>query len=180
MAMKKLMIYIMSFFNLLFFGCEEEIIKPTNNFKTYVEGEIVVGLKKDLSFEEFIDTVFAVNEIYGIEVSNINYSSDLPENERNFLEECLSSYGFIDRYTTLKYNSDENRWEIEFWISGFTKRNVNDWSDIIRKLKLKHVPNNFQNILLRIAPGKEKEWIKKLNELQIFRYVEENYIIREF
>ena len=170
----------MSFFNLLFFGCEEEIIKPTNNFKTYVEGEIVVGLKKDLSFEEFIDTVFAVNEIYGIEVSNINYSSDLPENERNFLEECLSSYGFIDRYTTLKYNSDENRWEIEFWISGFVKENIEDWHQLLKDLNLKHIPNRFQSALIRVEKGKETTWIENLSNSNLFRYVELNYIMRPF
>jgi len=170
----------MSFFNLLIFGSEEEIIRPTNNYKTYVEGEIVVGLTNSLSFEEFLDTVFPLGEIKNVEVSNINYSTDLPENKKEILEKYLSQFDFIDRYSRVKYLEDDKMWNIEFWISGFGKENISDWYKIVKELNLKHIPNRSQSVLLRVEKGKEKYWINKLSALKLFRYVDLNYITTVF
>ncbi|GEM_PF-3898589 len=178
--MKKLLLLFISFFGFFFDACQEETVHPNVINQNYVGGEVVVGLNKTQSFEEFLDVILRLGDFKSIEVVNMNYNSYLPPDKKNFINDVLAHYTFIENSTTMKFDEEKGSWNIEFWISGFTKNNINDWKEIVRKLKLKHVPNNYQSILLRIAPGKEKEWIEKLNGLQIFRYVELNYIMRSF
>ncbi len=169
---------MVSFFNLLFGGCEEEILRPKSNLKSYVEGEIVVGWKKNLSLEEFIETVFNENEINVIEAGNVNYVSGLPETAGKVFEEQLSAFPFIDRTTTYNYNKELKRWEVEFWISGFVKENIKDWNTLLCRLQLKHSPNGFQSGLIKVIKGKEKKWIKNLSQSELFRFVDLNYLVK--
>ncbi len=176
--MKKILVYIFSSLSILFGSeIEETTAKRSLTSRKYVEGEIVIGLKKSQKLEDFLQAVQYIGEFQSIEVGNINYSSYIRDAKPDFINDFLARFDFVDKFTRLRFDSKNGIWNIEFWISGFTPADIGKWKEIVHYLKLKHIPNNSQSILMRVVPGKEKEWIKKMNNLNAFRFVEMNYYL---
>jgi hypothetical protein len=164
----------------ILFSCTDTSTEPTQENKTFIEGNVGFGLNDSISFEQLIDTIYSFGKVYKIDIVTIQYTTELSKDSLQFIKDHLIAYTFIDSATTLKYDDSKSEWLINFWIFNFRENNIFDWFQLLQDLQLNHKVYSFQVGLLEVEPGKEKYWIDELLKINLFRWVDYNYITHIF
>jgi hypothetical protein len=143
----------------------------------YVEGEIGFGLKDSVTLIELANYIYSLEDIYVNEVVLFQYYTRLPQDSMQIIKSVLESKSYIwDGMVYVSYIEADSSILIEFWIKDFKSGDRQNWIATKERFELIHVPYDFQLGLLKVEIGKEKEWIDKLIQVNLFRFVELNYI----
>jgi hypothetical protein len=135
----------------------------------YVPGEIIFWMKDSVSFEQFADTIYSLNNISIDNVTGLQYTSDLSHDSAQTIDSVLKSKSFIYNIkVTASTLGNSNNILVDFGISNFNQNNLIDWNTLIARFKLLHSPSNSQIGLLTVPIGQEKKWINNLLRTDLF------------
>lgn len=173
----KLQLFTCCFLSLLLMSCEDSItIKPTTNDE-YIKGDVSFLLKDSVDFNQMIDTVFTLGEIYQIEITLYETSEVLPQDSLQHIKSIFTQYPFIDTaLTTFKYDENIMKWKFSLWIRGFNESNISEWEYLENYFNMIPVQNIKPYGLIKVEVGKENYWIDMLKNTNIFEWVDYNYI----
>ncbi|MBS1759372.1 MAG: hypothetical protein JST23_04535 [Bacteroidetes bacterium] len=174
--MKKFASFLISI--CLLASCSKIASDSNNSCPNYVKGDVLVGIKNTASIEEvfslFNQLNLEIDEMTGFYYTSpypqdsltvlINYLNTKPYiNTRNFSASAFVHYqtGIIN-VTTLFFD--------------MTLPNQQDWINNEKSLQLTDTKNDTKNIFIKVAPGQENYWLKKLKNYNIVSWAELNCI----
>jgi len=170
----KRLIQIIFIIPFIFFGCSDSTTEPKSE---YVKGDISFTLKASVDFQEMINTVFSLGEIYQIKANLYESSNVFPEDSIQYIQSIFAQYNFIDTsLTSIKFYDNKGQWEFYLWIRGFKEVNISQWG--LLKNQFNMIPISDVKIygLIKIEEGKESYWINRLKETELFDWVDYTYI----
>ena len=165
----------------LFSSCSKpnntNIVEPINHQANYVKGEVAFGLRDSVSLEIFANYIYSFDNISIKEITFFQYYSIFPRDSLHLIKSVLESKNYIkSRTVNVFYKSNESKIVAKFWINNFSKDDIKDWTLLKSQLHFVHLPNKYQDGLLKTPIGKEKEWMNFLLKSNLFSFVELNYI----
>ena len=143
----------------------------------HVPGDVIIGLKENVSLEEVADYILSFNNISIYNIVSFEYYSALPKERMESLKSSLEAKPYIySGNLRVSYIDSLSRIKIELWIGKFGADDRKDWELTRQQLLLTHIPYPYQAGLLKVEYGKEEEWINILSQSNLFSSVELNVI----
>lgn len=164
---------------LIFIGCSKDNAPFETEPLDYMPGEVAFGLRDSVSLSQLADYVYALEKISIKSVVSFIYRSRLSQDSLSALRTALEAKTYIENGTLrLVFSLPDSVAEVEFWIKDFKNEDRADWRVTVNRFRLQHYPQRYQLGVLKVEIGTEEEWIKELQNTNLFRFVELNYISR--
>jgi len=174
--MKKL-IQMVVFLSFMFFGCSDSSNEPQLNYGDFVKGVVEFKIKNSVSFEQMIDTVFSIAEVYQMEINLYYYSAEFPEDSLQYIQTSFERYNFIGTSPFIEYDDNQNLWSFYLWIRGFKEENISQWYALKSQFNMFPIPTYALLGLLKVEEGKESYWINQLKGTGLFEWVHYQTIV---
>jgi hypothetical protein len=143
----------------------------------HVSGEVIIGLKENVSLEEVADYILSFKNISIYNIVSFEYYSSLPKESMDSLKTALGSKPYIySGDLRVSYIDSLSKIKIDLWIVNFGVDARKDWEITKEQFLLTHQPYSYQVGLLKVEYGKEEEWVNILSQSNLFSFVELNVI----
>ena len=143
----------------------------------YVPGDVIIGLKQNVSLEEVADYILSFKNISIYNIVSFEYYSSLPKERMDSLKSTLEAKPYIYSGDLRdSYVDSLSKIKIDLWIVNFGIDARKDWAITKEQFLLTHIPYPYQAGLLKVEYGKEVEWVHILSQSNLFSFVELNNI----
>lgn len=140
-------------------SCQKEELK--NKERKFVPGDLIIGVKSTIS----IDKVFNLmnqNQLAIDQMSGFFSYSLLPNDSLGFINNQLISKSYLNQRgwsNQVGYIANDRILLTTFFFA-MDKSSQIDWLKTAEKSKLVDLQTDTKNLLVKVAPGTEKEWMR--------------------
>ena len=147
---------------------------PENN---YVQGEVSFQLQDSVSLLGLATYLSKFDSVSIDEVFYFKYHAVVPQDSLAALYTALDSKPYIMSGSDhVLYSPSNSEAVIELWIKTFKSNDLEDWSALKKRFSLVHLPYYFQSGKMKVATGREQEYVKIFLTSNLFKNVWLQYI----
>lgn len=162
----------------LLLSCDDnDVKKDKKSGDEYVPGDVIIGIKSDVS----IDAVFDLMNEEGVTIDQMsgffNFST-FPNDSLAYViaqlkdKPYLNERGFSGGAAYI--SAVDHRITVTQFLFEMDVNAQQDWLTTLHLLKLEDLGNDTKNLLIKVEPGTEEQWINHFKEHPFVKWAEFN------
>lgn len=158
---------------ILVISCNDERVDIEQ--RPFFPGDVIVGIKSSIS----IDMVFELMNEKGVlmdQMSGFYSYSLLPNDSLTFINNQLIAKSYLDKrgWSNQGGKIVNNRIQVITFFFEMDLESQLDWLETIENLQLKDLRAETKNLLIKVRPGTEKEWVRIFKSHPYVKWAELN------
>lgn len=165
-------------FALLMFACSEDDSTPLDD-REFVAGDVVIGIKSTTSISSVFD-LMNEQDVTIDQMSGFYYYSTLSSDNLDYVISVLKDKPYLNKRGfkggSAYVSAVDNKIVVTQQLFEMDLEAQQDWLETIELLELQNLGNDTKNLLIKVTPGTEKQWMKFFKSVSEVTWVELNYI----